>query len=444
MRPAALLLFVALFAAATCSARTEFVVDVGGHPDDFLALAAILKFTPAAGAESIPVRHVTVHGNSAASLSAAVENVREFIGLMGRSDVNVYAGAAQAWTELPERWNANASNIAGTTTSTPTTRTSAQMPTCFQSKAIAPFAPDSVEGTFEAPPSFGQNVYTRYAMDTLFGAADALPATQPIAVLTALEAMKQLLQTSQVDIAYIALGSLTNLAELMKEAQAMNQLRHITAIYINGGVEGAGSGDLSKWLSNWQDGWGGLDPKTASLSWNFFVDPVAANFVLTMDIGLSPSRVVFPLDATESIKTLYAGPEFGALTTNAMKAAATLRARRTPQTDKDAAVLEFLAALTQSHQAFVSAAASSGNFDATYYRPVQAYVALAAVDSRTSGLYWTKTYNKTTVDRSGRMTLKRPASSPMGDDSTVVHGVVPGAPAQFWNQLFTSLGVTRS
>jgi inosine-uridine nucleoside N-ribohydrolase len=423
-----------------CAAARQIVIDVGGHPNDFLALGAVLKMR----SSSMSIRHITVHGNSGASLSAAYNNIRELVNLAGRNDVVVYPGAARSWTELPERRDANASSPGSITISPPTSRNSQTLPTCGRSKGIAPFAASAATPTFEAPSGFGAQTYTRNAMDTLLGVADALPVTDPAAApQAALDAVLELLRTTPDQVEYIALGSLTNLAEVLLNAPE-NSRRRLAVVHISGGSLQA-VGDLGRWLNGQAvlPATLNLDPQVAPVSWNFLMDPVAAQYVLTSNLPFA-SRYVYTLDATKSVIAAYTSTEFIGMTTGAMKAAANMRAQGTRIGDQDATLIEFLAALTQSQRVFADAASSAGSFDARYFNPVQPFVVLAALDPtgqiRSS---INPRERRLSVDRkSGQLYVTMRANVTTADESFVVDSVASASP--FWDNLLGILGLSRS
>lgn len=97
--------------------------------------------------------------------------------------------------------------------------------------------------------------------------------------------IKRLLVNSKEVYDIIAIGPLTNLAEVLQQAPALR--KKINMIYIMGGAVHV--------PGNLQMG----DPKlNATAEWNFYIDPTAADIVFRSGAPIT----LIPLDATQSIK----------------------------------------------------------------------------------------------------------------------------------------------
>eukprot|EP00672_Neobodo_designis_P028477 CAMPEP_0174854266 /NCGR_PEP_ID=MMETSP1114-20130205/30614_1 /TAXON_ID=312471 /ORGANISM="Neobodo designis, Strain CCAP 1951/1" /LENGTH=467 /DNA_ID=CAMNT_0016088951 /DNA_START=36 /DNA_END=1439 /DNA_ORIENTATION=+ len=433
----------------------DLVVDVGGSPEDFLALAALLRLDSSANAR---VRIVTVHGNSAAALTTALTNVREFVAMLGfTADVVVAAGATDSWIDLPERRGANASDPLGSTGTRILHRPASMLPTCRRSPSVAPLAAtDANPNGFVEPPSYGRDTYTREAVESMFGTADALPVSAADAFQDSTDgatvAVTSLLASTTIDVEYIALGTLTNLAEVLRAAPAAS-LRRLRAIHVYGGAVVA-RGDLGKWVDETALAGTALDGTRvrSTVTWSFFADPVAANFVLAFQLPLGCNRYVYPRDATDTVRTRYSStfgayaPEYGALTLGAIVTAKRLRSSGARGAAAESAVLEFLAALTEAHHRFVDGSgATNSAFDRTYFVPGAAFVALAAAHPgvRQQALPVPRD-RRLSVAIDGTMASDAAGSIPTADESLLYDSPISARGADtFFDALLSTLGLTR-
>jgi len=357
---ATVLLVLAIVTFPKSALAQVAVVDVGGHPQELLALTVLLK------AGTVNLKLVTTHGNSAATLYAATENVREIVNMLGRTDVTVAAGAVTSWQDLPERRSAtptdSATVMAAQDALSNIPRTSANLPTCYSDLGAAPFPSVLAQPSFEMPvPSFGVGTWTKYACDTLLGVADALPVTSPPSSPTTAQAALQNILTTQSTIDYIALGSLTNLAEGLRTlAKSKIALPANLRIHVSGGSKsngnlmewlGANTTSVSTYLPN-------VNPKAPS-SWGHFVDPVAVNYVFAYP---NLKRYLYTLDVQTTVRMRYSSGDFTRLTTTALDRATKLRSISQPV---DALGLEFFGTMLQSLKTFVMSADPNA-FDQTW------------------------------------------------------------------------------
>jgi len=241
---------------AMAAAAMPVAVDVDGSIADLVALAALLN------APGVNVRLVTINGNTAATLAAAATNTRNFIDMMGRSDIIVARGAATSWS------------------------------------AKQPCRDGPLEVFPKDPPA--QTPFNRWDHDTCYGLADDLASPDNVATRmpTATAALTLALRGYPEPLQYIALGSLTNLADFLRaEGQEGGLAQHLGAVHILGGRIGTGTPIVNV---------------GASAEWNFFVDPAAADYVLSFP-GLH--RLMYPLDLTSSIR--FDADRWNSLTDNA-------------------------------------------------------------------------------------------------------------------------------
>jgi inosine-uridine nucleoside N-ribohydrolase len=454
---ATLVILVALLVGAALSqtqAPRELIVDVGGAPEDFLALAALLRLDSGANAR---VRIVTVHGNSGVSIDTALTNVREFVAMLGfTADVIVAPGASASWADLPERWNANASDPLGSTTTRILHRPAAMLPTCRASPANAPFTPVAGSETFIRPASFGGDTYTTYAVESMFGAADALPVSSSAAFQdstdSAVVAVASLLASTTIDVEYIALGTLTNLAEVLRAAPAAS-LRRLRALHVYGGSVVA-RGDLGKWVDEASLAGTSLEGTRvrSTVTWSMFVDPVAANFALSFQLPLGCSRYVYPRDVTDSVRVRYSStfgtysPVFGGLTLGAVAAASALRSQGVRGSAAEAAVLEFIAALTEAHHRFTDVSgATNSAFDRTYFSPGATFVAMAAANPavRSQSLPVPRD-RRLSVAADGTLSSAATGSIPTADESLLYDSAATARGVDaFFDELLSTLRLSR-
>ena len=292
------LLLVQSHRAVEAQAPSSLIVDVDGSETDFLALAALLATDVE---KSTEVRLITVNGNTRASLYAAFKNTRRFLSLMKRDDIPVALGAGISWlNQAPAaRLDKNVS-ATGSASSLLSHCKNLPLPQWFPDSEGVPWPPTS-------PKDIGLGLYpfnNQYDWDTCYGMAGLLPLSAaedteaedlvnslllgtsykpPSAVTAAFD----LFRRESRPVQYLALGSLTNLANLLKQAE-MNHLDALASTRI-GTVYIAG---------------GNLQPASTPAvlpfpEWNTYVDPPAADYVMQHN-GIS--RVMFTTDLTNQVR----------------------------------------------------------------------------------------------------------------------------------------------
>lgn len=123
----------------------------------------------------------------------------------------------------------------------------------------------------------------RQAADSAYGVS--MPEGGKAHTLEAPDLIIDILENSEQKIDIIAVGPLTNIAEALERAPEI--VDRIEAIFIMGGaVETQGNVGVSGV---------GIDNEFAE--WNIFVDPLAANIVLSSGVPIT----LIPLDATEDV-----------------------------------------------------------------------------------------------------------------------------------------------
>ena len=205
--------------------RRSVIVDTDAGVDDLMAIAFLLCRT------DIHVEAITIE-NGMAHVPAGGQNVLRLLALAGRDDVPVFLGRESPLSggnEFPAEWRRDS---------------------------------DELPGIYLPPPT--RSVDSRSAADYLFKRLS--DAVHPVQVL--------------------ALGPLTNLAEVFSRSPRV--ARTGRQLVILGGAIGV-SGNLG-------DG-GFFKTNNVAAEWNMFIDPAAAKIVFTSG---APIRLV-PLDATQQV-----------------------------------------------------------------------------------------------------------------------------------------------
>ena len=218
---ALLLLFVVFTITTTPSANAlkQFVVDTDGGTDGLCALATILQDPIAKDQLTL----VTVSGNQWTSLHAAVENVRNFLHLAGKSNVLVAAGTTVSMGDI----SGSSSRFTGEASSSAANQENETFSHCEDGRHFP--------ATPEAASAMGIAV-SLYDVDGLYGYADDLedspaphldwPISPPAelakspfgikfgATLPSTVALRNVIEevsTGSGTVTYIALSGLTNL-----------------------------------------------------------------------------------------------------------------------------------------------------------------------------------------------------------------------------------------
>lgn len=125
----------------------------------------------------------------------------------------------------------------------------------------------------------------RAKADSLLGMAETLPETNMKISDHAVTLLKKTLQASKKPVDILAIGPLTNLAELVMTSPNIKNKIHM--IYIMGGALNV-SGNLQI-----------VDPaiKNTTAEWNFYIDPKAADILFRSHVPIT----LFPLDVTNQI-----------------------------------------------------------------------------------------------------------------------------------------------
>ncbi len=205
--------------------RRSVIVDTDAGVDDLMAIAFLLCRT------DIHVEAITIE-NGMAHVPAGGRNVLRLLALAGRDDIPVFLGSESPLSgghEFPAEWRRDS---------------------------------DELPGIYLPPPT--RSVDLRSAADYLFRRLS--DAVHPVQVL--------------------ALGPLTNLAEVFSRTPRV--ARTGRQLVILGGAIGV-SGNLG-------DG-GFFKTNNTAAEWNMFIDPAAAKIVFTAG---APIRLV-PLDATQQV-----------------------------------------------------------------------------------------------------------------------------------------------
>ncbi len=137
---------------------------------------------------------------------------------------------------------------------------------------------DPLEGSNAFPAAWREGVANFFGTD--------LPATQRTASsLNASELMHDIISTSSSKVTIVAVGPLTNVAELLLHHPSTS---NIAGLQIMGGaLRVEGNVGISS------------DYDNTVAEWNFFIDPKANDIVLSSDIPLN----IIPLDATNDVPT---------------------------------------------------------------------------------------------------------------------------------------------
>jgi inosine-uridine nucleoside N-ribohydrolase len=383
--------------ASTHAAAQSVVVDVSGTVGDLLTLEALNRQS------GTTIRLVTVNGNTAATAAAAATNVRAFLTWLGRSDIPVAVGATTAWKDRDPL-------------------------ACNGNRFLAPGSPEQTGlASGRTLSSWGQ-LWNRFSYDTIFGLADALP--QPAVQwkstdTTATTQLRGILSASSRQVDYIALGSLTNLADFLQDAVSNGGalLSQLGVIHINGGSVAAQEG-LAADFTGW--------PMDAKAEWNFAADPDAANYVLSSDAVRSLQRQVYTADLTASV--YFDRTTWAVMTTEALDRAMTLAA-------STSATERALAPIMQWGAVALAASKARASSDAVFfsrYFPKELFVGLAATDRAVQAII-SSTQRSVTVSDAGVMTATTVSASDM--TYPFVFSEAPASAAPFWDRCFTLLNL---
>jgi len=154
--------------------------------------------------------------------------------------------------------------------------------------ALAASAPVPVACGRETP-LIGNHAFPdswRAAADTFMSTGLTLPeGRNPILGKTAVELLTLAIQSSPEKVTLLAIGPLTNIAELLQSAPSA--AKNIEMIYVMGGaVHVPGNVGLSGLIDN------------QAAEWNFYADPHAVNIVFESGVPIT----LVPLDATNQVK----------------------------------------------------------------------------------------------------------------------------------------------
>ena len=203
------------------------LIDTDMAVDDWMAILYLLQLS------DVDVRAITVTGAGEAHCEPGVQNALDLIALAGQPNIPVTCGR-----ETP------------------------------------------IEGTRVFPPSWRKNV------DALSGVSIPASSYQPVAQ-SAVELIANTIQDSDGDLEIIALGPLTNLAEVFLTDPSLAE--DIKQIYIMGGAFSV-PGNVTDAPE--------MDIKNTTAEWNIYVDPHAAALVVA-----SGAPITFvPLDACNYAK----------------------------------------------------------------------------------------------------------------------------------------------
>ena len=139
-----------------------------------------------------------------------------------------------------------------------------------------------LSGDYHFPPSVLEE------SDTLAGAATLLPLSRKMTILvrsSAVNLLKKILKSANQPIDILAIGPLTNIAEVLTEYPQLKS--KIRMIYIMGGAVHV-PGNIIE-----------VDPtlKNAYAEWNIYLDPLAASIVFRSGVPVT----LVPLDATNQV-----------------------------------------------------------------------------------------------------------------------------------------------
>jgi inosine-uridine nucleoside N-ribohydrolase len=212
-------------AAIACAQPAPILIDTDAGTDDLMAIAFLLT-QPGARIEGITI------ANGLAHVEAGARNVARLLALAGRTDIPVFAGRGgplRGNAAFPVEWRRISDELPGVTL-----------------------------------PATGRLPETRPAADYLTGR----------------------LRERERPVRILALGPLTNLAEVLKRAPSSgNAIEEI--VIMGGAIHAAG---------NLTDG-GLFKTSNTSAEWNMFIDPLAAQIVFRSGVKIR----LIPLDATNTV-----------------------------------------------------------------------------------------------------------------------------------------------
>jgi pyrimidine-specific ribonucleoside hydrolase len=209
---------------APASDTHPLVVDTDMAADDWMAILYLLQ------RPDVDVKAITVVGTGEAHCGAGMHNALALVALMGRPDIPVACGRAtplRGNRTFPESWRARVDTLLGL--------------------------------------SLPQNTHAPY------------PGS-------ATELLKQVINESQQKMHVVALGPLTNLAELLEADPSLaDKLQMVTIM--GGAIDVPGNVGPSSGIRN------------GAAEWNIYIDPHAANVVLHSGAPVT----LTPLDATRGV-----------------------------------------------------------------------------------------------------------------------------------------------